>query len=167
MKIKLLIALLCVVVTVIHAQKTPKGIDEFDRELFTKRVDLLTWVKHTLKNQYYFAATYKTEDQLQLFGEAKRFLALYGKTLDDHFFDVSSFCPGTDYTDFEQVDEGLMLNQKLHSLYRLQGDWVLELRISYEVNSIILSQWKNTDWSEWEENPLQDQLDFLQWYFLE
>ena len=99
---------------------------------------------------------------MQLFGEAKRFLALYGKTLDDHFFDVSSFCPGTDYKDFEQVDAGLMLNQKLHSLYHLDGDWVLQLQISYEVNSIILSQWKHTDWSEWEEDPLQEQLDLLE-----
>jgi hypothetical protein len=167
MKTTFLIALSCFVLTAVHAQKTPKGIEEFERELFIKRVELLTWVKHTLKNQYYFAATYNTEDQLQLFGEAKRFLALYGKTLDDHFFDVSSFCPGTDYTDFEQVDEGLLLNQKLHSLYHLDGDWVLQLQISYEVNSIILFQWKHTDWSEWEEDPLQESLNILNWYFLE
>ena len=163
MKQTLLIVWSCAVMTTLHAQKTPKGIDEFKRELFVKRVELLTWVKHTLKNEYYFAASYENEDQLQLFGEAERFLSLYGKTLDDHFFDVSSFCPGTDYTNFEQIDLGIELNQELFALYHLDGDWVLQVRIGYGVNSIILSEWKNTDWSEHEDDPLQAQLDLLYW----
>jgi hypothetical protein len=163
MKTTLLIVWSCAVMTAIHAQKTPKGIDEFERELFVKRVQLLTWVKHVFKNQYFFAANYEAENQMQLFGEAKRFLSLYGKTLDDHFFDISSFCPGTDYTDFEQIDEGIILNQELYALYHLDGDWVLQLRIGYGVNSMILNEWKNTDWSKWEDDPLQEQLDLLLW----
>lgn len=161
MKMKLLIALSCLVVTAVHAQKTPKGIDEFERELFTKRVDILTWVKHLVKNEYYWVSGTKIEEQMQLFGEAKRVLSLYGKTFDDAFLDLSSFCPGTDHSDFEQIQEGLALNQELLLVFHLSGDWVLQLNISNYVNSMILSQWKNEDWSVWEDDPLQQQLNLL------
>jgi len=153
MKTTILTSILCLVMISLRAQKTPQGINQFERELFVKRVQLLAWVKHTLKNEYYFASNYQTEDQMQLFGEAKRFLAVYGKNLENAFMDLSNFCPGTNYQEFSQLEEGMNINQELFILIHLNDDWVFQFRMGAAVNSITLSEWKNTDWSEYDVVP--------------
>ena len=159
MKITFLIVWSCAVMTAIHAQKTPKGIDEFERELFVKRVQLLTWVKTVFKKEYQWVSTDKIEDRMQLFGEAKKFLAKYGKTFDDAIIDASSFCEGTDINDLEQILDGIDRNQKLYLIFHLDNDWVLLIEIGSGFNGMYISEWKDDVWSEWEDSPLEDQLN--------
>ena len=155
MKTTFLIALSCFVLTAVHAQKTPKGIEEFERELFTnKRVELHTWVKTVFKKEYQWVSTDKIEDRMQLFGEAKKFLAKYGKTFDDALIDASSFCEGTDINNFEQILEGTDRNQNLYLIFHLDNDWVLLIEIGSGFNGMYISEWKDEDWSEWEDSPL-------------
>jgi hypothetical protein len=163
MKITFLIVWSCAVMTAIHAQKTPKGIDEFERELFIKRVQVLTWVKTVFKKEYQWVSTDKIEDRMQLFGEAKKFLAKYGKTFDDAIIDASSFCEGTDINDLEQILDGIDRNQKLYLIFHLDSDWVLLIEIGSGFNGMYITEWKNENWSEWEDDPLQEQLDLLLW----
>jgi len=143
------------------AQKHPKGIEDPEKEIFTKRVQSLTWVKSRFKNEYSFAGSYETEEQLQIYGEAKRILSLYNMTLKDAFFDFSSFCPDTDIENFEDLEKGFELNQNAELLYHLDGDWVLQLNMGYTINSIKLYQWKNTDWSEFDPDPVAEQVELL------
>jgi hypothetical protein len=150
MKTIILIAISCLIMTSVQSQKTPQGVGEFERELFVKKVQLMTWVKHSLKNQYYFVSIQETENQMQLFGEAKRFLALYGKNLNDAFIDLSNFCPGTDYHDFKQIEQGMMINQELFVLIHLYDDWVFQLNIGVSASSMSITKWKNNDWSQYD-----------------
>ena len=138
------------------AQKHPKGVENPKKEFFVKHVSSLTWVKHRLKKDYYFAGSYEEEEQLQIYGELKRILSLYNMKLEDAFLDFSSFCEGTDITDFDAMEKGFARYQEANLLYHLEGDWVLEVQMGYNVNNLILYQWKNTDWSELEENPVAE-----------
>ena len=149
MKTTLLIVWSCAVMTAIHAQKTPKGIDEFERELFIKRVPVLTWVKTVFKKEYQWVSTDKIEDRMQLFGEAKKFLAKYGKTFDDAIIDASSFCEGTDINDLEQILDGIDRNQKLYLIFHLDNDWVLLIEIGSGFNGMYITEWKDEVLSEW------------------
>jgi len=150
MKTIILIAISCLIMTSVQSQKTPQGVGEFERELFVKKVQLMTWVKHALRNQYYFVSIQETENQMQLFGEAKRFLALYGKNFNDAFIDLSNFCPGTDYHDFKQIEQGMMINQELFVLIHLYDDWVFQLNIGVSASSMSITKWKNNDWSQYD-----------------
>jgi hypothetical protein len=150
--------------TAIHAQKTPKGIDEFKQELSVKKkIELRTWVKPLFKSEYHWVSSSADEYQFKLYNEAKKFLEKYNKTLYDAIIDASSFCEGTDLLVYEQIQEGFERNQELFLIFHLDGDWILLVQIGSKFNGMYMVEWKNENWSEWEDDPLQEQLDLLLW----
>jgi len=43
----------------------------------------------------------------------------------------------------------------------LYDDWVLEIQMGYSVNSLVIHQWKNEDWSIWEEDPVAEGVEVI------
>jgi len=161
MKATILLGLFISWVGVTTAQKHPKGVEDPKKEFFIEHVSSLTWVKHRLKKDYYFAGSNDEGEQLQIYGEVKRILSLYNLKLEDAFLDVSSFCEGTNFTDFEAMQKGFERFQEANLVYHLYDDWVLEIQMGYSVNSLVIHQWKNEDWSIWEEDPVAEGVEVI------
>ena len=67
----------------------------------------------------------------------------------------------SNFTDFEAMQKGFERFQEANLVYHLYDDWVLEIQMGYSVNSLVIHQWKNEDWSIWEEDPVAEGVEVI------